>query len=232
MAAVIVADCPRCGADKMTFDVKSETQVNIKYDWQRIFEIFSICRNCKKSTVFVVSQDEISSRDVIENGIQNIRGSLNNYFSVDGYINLRNQYSVSPPEHVPEDIKAAFNEGATCRATECWNAAGAMFRMSVDLATRPMLPKEDTEGLNKKVRRDLGLRLQWLFANGKLSADLKDLSACIREDGNDGAHAGTLGKADAEDLLDFTRSLLERLYTEPAKLRLAMERRSQRRAPQ
>ena len=36
---------------------------------------------------------------------------------------------------------------------------------------------------------------------------------------------------DAEDLRDFAIALLERMYTEPEKVRLAMERRAKRRAP-
>lgn len=59
---------------------------------------------------------------------------------------------------------------------------------------------------------------------------LRELSLCIKEDGNDGAHAGSLTKDDAEDLLDFTFALLERIYTEPERLRLAQERRNARRS--
>lgn len=107
-----------------------------------------------------------------------------------------------------------------------------MFRLCVDMATRGMLPAEGAEGgPNAKQRRDLGLRLPWLFDNGKLPEGLRDLSHCIKEDGNDGAHAGTLTKEDAEDLLDFTSRLLERVYTEPGKLKAAKERRDQRRTP-
>jgi len=69
----------------------------------------------------------------------------------------------------------------------------------------------------------------WIFDNGILPESLRDLSSCVREDGNDGAHAGTLSKDDAEDLCDFTYVLLERLYTEPERVRLAEERRSLRR---
>jgi len=50
-----------------------------------------------------------------------------------------------------------------------------------------------------------------------------------RERRNDGAHAGSLTKVDAEDLLDFTTSLLERLFTEPERLKLAEARRAARR---
>jgi Domain of unknown function (DUF4145) len=132
---------------------------------------------------------------------------------------------------VPDNIARVFREGATCLSVECWNAAGTMFRVCIDLATRSMLPEGDVAGLNNKVRRDLGLRLPWLFDNGKLPADLRDLSTAVREDGNDGAHEGTLIKQDAEDLLDFTRALLERIYTEPTRLALAKERREKRRVP-
>ena len=78
-------------------------------------------------------------------------------------------------------------------------------------------------------RATLELRLPWLFANGLLPQALKELSSCIKEDGNDGAHAGTLKQPDAVDLLDFTLELLERIYTEPERLRLAQERRDSRR---
>ena len=56
------------------------------------------------------------------------------------------------------------------------------------------------------------------------------VSAYTRGDGNDGAHQGTLTKEDANDLLDFTTPLLERLYTEPERLRLPRETREKRRA--
>jgi hypothetical protein len=104
-----------------------------------------------------------------------------------------------------------------------------MFRLCVDKATRAMLPKEDLHGLNAKIRRNLGLRLPWLLDNHVLPEALRDLSTCIKDDGNDGAHDGSLSKEDAEDVLDFTFALLERLYTEPARLRTANERRIARR---
>jgi len=78
---------------------------------------------------------------------------------------------------VPPNIANVFREAATCLTVECWNAAGTMFRLCVDLATRPLLPKEEVKGLNAKTRRDLGLRLPWLFDNDKLPPGLRELSA-------------------------------------------------------
>jgi Domain of unknown function (DUF4145) len=149
---------------------------------------------------------------------------------IEGIVSKKDDASVEPPQYLPQGIESAFREGAMCLAVSCYNAAGTMFRLCVDLATRSLLPDGEIAGLNPKTRRDLGLRLPWLFANNHLPAALHDLSTCIKDDGNDGAHAGTLGKDDAEDLLDFTTALLERLYTEPEVLKLAKERREARRA--
>jgi hypothetical protein len=161
-------------------------------------------------------------------------GSLNDIFRVSGHVSLKDEASEAAPEHIPENIRDAFAEGASCLAMRCHNAAGAMFRLCVDLATRQLVPDPDKlpaeiKPPNEKQRRDLGLRLRWLFENGFLPADVKDLSHCIKEDGNDGAHTGLLTQADAEDLVDFTRLLLERLYTDPKRIELAALRRETRR---
>ncbi|MDE5452714.1 DUF4145 domain-containing protein [Bradyrhizobium sp. CSA112] len=133
--------------------------------------------------------------------------------------------------HVPENLAKIFAEATKCVAVQCWNATGAMFRLCVDMTTEPLLPEAETEGLNSHTRRNLGPRVEWLFKNGKLPAELFALSDCIREDGNDAAHRGALGKEDAEDLLDFTVALLERMFTEPERLKLARQRRQERKKP-
>jgi hypothetical protein len=70
-----------------------------------------------------------------------------------------------------------------------------------------------------------------MFDNKLIDPALRELAKCIREDANDGAHAGNLSKEDAEDLLDFTTTLLERLVTEPKRLERAEARRKKRRKP-
>lgn len=228
--AELIANCPRCGSARITFDVSALTTVDYRYGWQHIFEAFGVCRNCLRSTVFVIAED--TGHDIklfAESSPLKVKDSLNNYFRVEGFINLKDMARLKPPNHVPDPIANIFNEGATCLTVQCWNAAGTMFRTCVDLATRPLLPEEETPGLNHRTRRDLGLRLRWLFDNRRLPNEVREISTCIREDGNDGAHEGTLIKEDAEDLLDFTIALLERLFTEPRRLEIAQERRKERR---
>jgi len=229
--AELVANCPRCRAINITFDVTSENFLYQRHHWQNWYEIFSQCRHCHRSTVFVVSESVNGNYKLIhETGLLKVPGSLNSYVEIHSHVSPKDNLTVAPPEHLPEDIKAIFSEASICIAVGCFNAAGTMFRLCLDMATRGMLPEADTHGLNARTRRDLGLRLPWLFDNGLLPEALRELSACIKEDGNDGAHAGTLQAADAGDLLDFTGVLLERIYTEPARLREAQSRRDARRA--
>jgi Domain of unknown function (DUF4145) len=217
----------------MTFDAPIAIPTEVRHSWQRWHEIFCVCRHCRRSTVFILAQKRYEDEQLLKNlSPTQIPGSLNRYFSVEGYISQKDTGAATVPEHVKDPVIAnAFREGAVSLVVGNWNAAGTMFRLAIDLTTRPMLPREDVLGLNKRTRRDLGLRLPWLFDNRFLPNDLRELSSCVREDGNDGAHAGTLTKEDAQDLLDFTSALLARIFTEPERLRLAAERRDQRREP-
>ena len=229
--AELVANCPRCGSRHVTFDVSAANHYRVDYGWQHWYEAFGVCRHCGRTAIFVLSERVNGDYQYVHKvGLLKVDGALNNYVDVKGHVSLKDSASIEPPEFLPKEIEAVFSEGATCLAVGCYNAAGTMFRLCVDMATRAMLPAEDLPGLNAKTRRDLGLRLPWLFDSGRLPESLKELSSCIKEDGNDGAHAGNLSEADASDLLDFSAVLLERIFTEPERLRLAKERRDARRA--
>jgi Domain of unknown function (DUF4145) len=228
--SVLVANCPRCKSQYMTFDVRSMMKIAVQYGWQRWYEAFGVCRSCKRGTIFVLRQRQHEDGALDQRDLLNALASLDPHLEVDGFICLKDMAAESTPEYVEPPVSTAFHEGAVSVVVGNWNAAGTMFRLAIDLASKPLLPEGEVEGLNSKTRRDLGLRLPWLFANGLLPNDLRELSTCVHQDGNDGAHAGTLTREDAQDLLDFARALLERIITEPARLRLARERRDQRRA--
>lgn len=231
--AEIVGDCPRCGANSITFDVYYDTLVGVQYKWQRWWEVFAVCRRCGRSTTFKVKERNYATNETIVDSspLHFVKGSIGGLVEIDDYLSIKDNINIRAPEFLPADVDAAFREAATCIGVKCWNAAGTMFRLCIDLATRDMLPKEDRAGLNPKTRRDLGLRLPWLFDNRFIPEDLRPLSACIRQDGNDGAHAGTLSQIDAEDLQDFSTALLERIFTEKERLKMAAQRREDRRKP-
>ena len=224
----LIANCPRCHSQKMTFDLENQVPVSMEYNWQIWLEVFCICRNCQKPTIFLVAQKNLADTKYIEEGLSKLSCSANQVVEVKRHIGIQDNSADEPPEYLPENIERVFEEGAACMAIGCHNAAATMFRLCLDMATQSLLP-EDGEGLNNRIRRSLGLRLIWLFEQGVLPNTLQELSTCIKDDGNDGAHEGILGEEDAADILDFTYILLERLFTEPKRLEVASERRAARR---
>lgn len=227
---MIIQDCPRCGATKMTFDVQSIVTLP-RTIGNPMREIFCQCRACHKTTVFVCrGRNSIGELVLDQFSTLGAGGLINENIAFLGYVNSSDLAVTSAPDSVPRDVSQAFQEGAKCVKAGCPNAAAAMFRLALDLATEPLLPADGEPA--HKIRRDLGKRLPWLFDNGRLPTELRALSDCVREDGNDGAHRGSLTAADAQDLEDFAVALLERLFTEPARLAEAATRRAARRQPQ
>lgn len=235
--AELVGNCPRCGATYVTFDCPSLTYRTTEYDWKHWYEAFCVCRQCKRGSIQLVGLKRGTNTQYRKDAlaVHNYNGMLNDIVEVKRPITLRDALTHEGPEFLPDDVQSIYKEAVSCLAIECYNAASTMFRLCIDLATRPMLPAaNDMTGADypsSKERRELGLRLKWMFKHGLLPNTLETLSDAVREDANDGAHRGTLMRADAEDLLDFCDALLERMITEPEKLRRAKERRAQRRNP-
>lgn len=226
--SMLVADCPRCGANEITFDLQNQVLSYTEYSWKQYLEVFCVCRSCFKPTIFLVSQKEPSYENFIRDGLQKLKAAVNEIVDIERYIGIQDNAADTPPEYLPSDIEKIFREGSACMSIGCYNAAATMFRLCLDLATKSLLPDE-AEGLNNRIIRNLGLRLPWMFQRHILPEALQELSTCIKDNGNDGAHEGVLSKEDASDILDFTFILLERLYTEPRRLEIASERRIARR---
>lgn len=229
------ADCPRCGTSRITFDVLAASPTGMMDSgWVSYFEAFGVCRDCRSSTVHVLRLTEYNSRDaVFDQKFWVASNHLNDHFEVRGFISLKDRVAFEPPEHVPDNIAAVYREGATCASVECFNAAATMFRLCVDLVTKPLLPnvsQADVPQPTKYQRFNLKARVEWLLEHHKLPSELADIIDNLREDGNDGAHAGTLNSDDVDDVADFANLLLQRIYTHPERLRIARERREQRRA--
>lgn len=236
--AELVADCPRCGSNMITFDLTQAAIIEQQNTRQNWYEAFCVCRQCSRSTIFTLAQAEYGYDYVQKTGLINIPGSVNRFVDIKGYISLKDLMKIEPPEHIPNDISVIFHEGATCLSLDCNNAACTMFLLCIDKATKELLPKSDVSELNDEIRCKLNLRLSWLFDNGYLPEVLRNLSTCIKDNNDDsynddsyhGLCHGLWFATDAEDLLDFTCILLERIYTEPERLKVAQERRDQRHA--
>ncbi|MCA7832540.1 DUF4145 domain-containing protein [Escherichia coli] len=227
--AIMVHDCPRCGSKKITFNIQNghyvfNRQLNLR-ETVKVYELYCICRECVRGTIFLAyPKGQQKSFDGIDwrSGF-----NFNSMGEILGAITPADLKTNPPPEFLPDKINEIFNEGAKCLSVGCYNASATMFRLCLDIATKELLPPEGQEPANR-IRRSLGLRLDWLFDSQRLPEAMRELAECVKDDGNDGAHDGLLDKTSADDLEDFTYILLERLYTEKSRLEEAKIRRQKR----
>jgi len=238
--STFVFDCPSCNAKKSTFDVKGHTlrPSSIEYfSWV----LFSTCRVCSES-FSVNAEVELLKHSTLKRlntsnpqGVfVSIKNFLDTHVDISGWFDEFNYSPILPnaelpPEYIPSDIEEIFNEAAKCFAIGCFNASGAMFRLCLDITTKHILVQNHNLSPSANDNKSIHSRLNWIFSKNILPRDLEDLSRGIKDDGNDAAHDGTLTKDDAADLLDFTYILLERVYTEPARVQNAQQRRIARR---
>ena len=92
----LVANCPRCGAKAMTFDLMGQIHTSVSYGWQHWFEAFCVCRNCNKSTTFVLAQKEINAENEIRKGLSKLDRAVNQVMRIEGYISLKDTTSSKP----------------------------------------------------------------------------------------------------------------------------------------
>ena len=232
-----IANCNRCGTRRTTFDVISANMIGrLNTPPLKFFELLVCCRECNRSNVIIASHanHQVAAMAPDSKSIMRYDGGIQDALTFHRFIDLTDLKTADVPEHIEGLLLHAYKEGATCALVGCHNAAAMMFRLCVDLVTRPLLPDHTDASRsqpNAKQRKDVAPRVAWLIEHGLLPESLRALAEGIREDGNDAAHHGEITTAaESEDLADFTRILIERLITEPKKIELAKVRREERRA--
>ncbi|HEM6631701.1 TPA: DUF4145 domain-containing protein [Citrobacter farmeri] len=230
--SIYVDNCPRCGTQKIAFDVVGANRTGeykaFAHEPVPAYEVYCICRECHQTTIFLCV-DKDSKKSALDRFNWNMAmAGLTDIAKVIRPISPADLNVKAAPDFLPPEINVAYDEGAKCLAIGCYNAAATMFRLCLDYATKGLVP-EGEGGPAQKIKRSLGLRMEWLFDNHLLPEALRELAECVKDDGNDGAHEGILDRAAAEDLEDFTYIFLDRLYTEPRRLAKARDRRQERR---
>ena len=113
------------------------------------------------------------------------------------------------PAEVPANVESFYNQGLENLAAGRWDAAGAMFRKSLDVATKLIAPE--------KRSKTLYVRINELVAEGKLTAAMGEWSHEIRLDGNGAVHdEEPETKEDARVMQRFAEALLTYTFTLPA----------------
>lgn len=116
-----------------------------------------------------------------------------------------------PPQHeiqsstLPQPIRAAFDEASTCLRAKAHTATAIMCRKTLEGICA-------THGI---AERNLAKSLKELRDTGVIDARLYEWADELRLFGNDAAHDVTveISGPDARDILDFTRALVEYVFT-------------------
>ena len=217
------ADCPRCDAKRTTFDVKYLNVLPHRRNFvQPLVETFATCRACNQATVFeLVPINDSATEQLVRRAGELANKNLGSVAQIVGYVNTSSMAAVQPPDHLPGPVEAAFKEGAMCLSIACSNAAGSMLRLCLDLASKELLTKVPATAPvqpNNHQTNNLSARLDFLIDNGYLPHALHDLVHCIRDDGNVAAHQGAVTDDEAQEMMDLTLQVLNRVYTEPGNL--------------
>lgn len=125
-------------------------------------------------------------------------------------------------EKIIEPIRKDFMEANLCFSVSAYRAAAVMARRALQSIC---LDKGAKEG------DDLKKQIDWLFAQGVVTKDLKEWAHEVRLVGNDAAHPKKpegnqpVSKEDAEDILQLLDQFCQVLYVAPA---IAEERKKLR----
>lgn len=121
-------------------------------------------------------------------------------------------------EHVPDRIADLFREANECRQMTWYEASGAMYRKTLDVATKHIYSHDDRLK-EKQPAQALRVRIKSLGEMKILEPDIVELADVAALDGNDATHdVDPYTAEEAEALEDLTQDLLDRLFVRPARL--------------
>jgi len=211
MALTLPIDCPHCGANQSAFAYLAEIAHQVKpHESPKAFSLAFSCPTCFDLVgVHVISNLAVSSFATGRNG--SLKGHMGQHFR------LKSLYPRAPetviPDHISDNVSRCFSQAADNAKRRQMDAAGAMYRKCLDLAT-----KELDASLAGK---NLAPRIDSLHKSGLLTDALKEWAHAIRLDGNDAAHdADELSQEEVAQLASFTDLFLRYAFTLPKQVEL------------
>ncbi len=91
----LIANCPRCDAQKVTFIVEAAHVTGQEYGWMNWYEVCAQCRHCHRYTVFSVYDSvDTNYQHFHQIGILNYAGVLNDFVRIRGYVSLKDEAAV------------------------------------------------------------------------------------------------------------------------------------------
>ncbi|OMP69506.1 hypothetical protein BV900_24735 [Agrobacterium tumefaciens] len=178
-------------------------------------EVVGACADCKRFSVYEWSSPSHGSKLCVD-----YNGNISDYAGerLSGEPVRIATSAIALSEHIPGRIAGLFREANECRQMTWYEASGAMFRKTLDVATKHIY-SHDARLEGKEPAQALRVRIKSLGEMGILDPDIVELADVAALDGNDATHdVDPYTKDEAEALEDLTLDLLDRLFVRPAKI--------------
>lgn len=200
--AVIRRNCPHCPAEHVAFVLTWADRVpgqSYKYN------CIAVCGACGGPICFQAEKIGHGSPPTQANG------EIVPSWDVDGGTWPTRTASTAPP-HTPESVRRRFLEGEDAYQRHSWNAAVAMYRSALDVATKGMDGVPPGKTFYK--------RLEWLHENHRITPDIRSWADHVRIEGNEALHdPDDFTEEDAKPLRLFTEMFLRYVFELPGEVR-------------
>ncbi len=206
MPSIMKRDCVRCGTIGVQLSAIGYSHIG-EGRWEAAFS----CNQCLQINVYRVQ----SAFNLTQNNFNlDLTGGVD--AEEEAVLNVVNAPELD--EAIPANIASIFKQGATCRRLQMADAAGAMFRKTIDVATKAVF-ETDPRLAEKRPAEALRVRIKALGQFKVLEEDIVELADVVAVDGNDAVHeVDPYTAEEAEALEDLTLDLLDRMFVKPARI--------------
>ncbi|MGR9150876.1 DUF4145 domain-containing protein [Rhizobium leguminosarum] len=207
MGSIIKRDCVRCGTRSVQLSA-----IGYSHHGDGKWEIAFACNNCSQISIYRVT----SGMNLPQNNNLNFDARNGVFCEQEAILNVAKAPILDPA--IPGNIAAIFDQAAKCRRLEMPDAAGAMFRKTIDISTKAVFAI-DPRLADKKPAEALRVRIKALGQFKVLEEDIVELADVVAVDGNDAAHdVDPYTPEEAEALEELTVDLLDRIFVRPARI--------------
>ena len=193
-------NCPFCGTTSVAFQIDHQRRIQAEDGFQ--WETLAVCGQCDRG---VIARFNTPDRHPPDKCLRDSQYSR----LLKGPVIIPSLPKSVAPNFTPDNVARFYMQGLD-NMPRNWDAAGAMFRKTLDTGLKHKFPD---------FRGTLAQRIEKARESGELTASLADWANKIRLDGNQAAHDETpFTRKDAETLQVFTNLVLQYLFTLPGML--------------
>jgi hypothetical protein len=205
MAALISLDCPHCRTVKAAFSAQSFQPS--PPGQSTVFIMLFQCQVCWEG---IIAKFQAPHQQVFHQWLQGQSTPHTNMGQISLIRYWPAQVETKAPDHVPDNVTSFYLQGMDNVARKNYDAAGTMFRKSLDTALKHLDPSG---------KGTLQHRIDNLPATVAITPAMKEWAHEIRELGNDAAHEeDPFTEDEATTLKNFTELFLTYTFTLPGML--------------